>query len=88
MPVMLSPLDRWFDNLTVFAGLAAKDTASTSHWRRRFAEPFSDFGSTIGNGVGVNVLHEFEPGIEKLLKKHTPKFLTAMEEHRVRAGQR
>jgi len=85
---MLSPLDRWFDNLMVFAGLAAKDTASTSHWRRRFAEPFSDFGSTIGNDVEVNVLHEFEPRIEKLLKNHTPKFLTAMEDHRVRAGQR
>jgi hypothetical protein len=66
----------------------AKDTASTPYWRRRFAEPFSDFGSTIGNGVGMNVLHEFEPGIEKLLKNHTPKFVTAMQEHGVRAGQR
>ena len=66
----------------------AKDTASTPYWRRRVAEPFSDFGSTIGNDVGTNVLHEFEPGIEKLLKNHTPKFLTAMEEHGVRAGQR
>jgi len=66
----------------------ARDTASTPYWRRRFAEPFSDFGSTIGNNVGMNVLHEFEPGIEKLLKNHTPKFVTAMEEDRVRAGQR
>jgi hypothetical protein len=66
----------------------ARDTASTPYWRRRFAEPFSDFGSTIGNNVGINVLHEFEPGIEKLLKNHTPKFVTAMEEDRVRAGQR
>lgn len=66
----------------------AKDTASTPHWRRRFADPVSDFGSTIGNDVGMNVLHEFEPGIENLLKNHTPKFVTAMEEHRVRAGQR
>jgi hypothetical protein len=66
----------------------ARDTASTPYWRRRFAEPFSDFGSTIGNDVGMNVLHEFEPGIENLLKNHTPKFVTAMEEHRVRAGQR
>ncbi|HXM61569.1 MAG TPA: hypothetical protein VN950_12010 [Terriglobales bacterium] len=66
----------------------AKDTASTPYWRRRFADPFSDFGSTIGNDVGLNVLHEFEPGIERLLKNHMPKFVTAMEEHRVRAGQR
>jgi len=66
----------------------AKDTASTPYWRRHFADPFSDFGSTIGNDVGMNVLHEFEPGIEKLLKNRTPKFVTAMEEHRVRARQR
>jgi hypothetical protein len=59
----------------------AKDTASTPYWRRHFADPFSDFGSTIGNDVGMNVLHEFEPGIVKLLKNHAPKFLTAMEEH-------
>jgi len=65
----------------------AKDTASTPYWRRRFGEPFSDFGSTIGNDVGMNVLHEFKPGIEQLLKNHTPKFVTAMEEHSVRAGQ-
>jgi hypothetical protein len=55
----------------------AKDTASTPYWRRRFADPFSDFGSTIGNDVGMNVLHEFEPGMEKLLKNHAPKFATA-----------
>ena len=65
----------------------AKDTASTPYWRRRFGEPFSDFGSTIGNGVGMNVLHEFEPGIEKLLKNHTPKFVTAMQEHGVVPGK-
>jgi len=56
--------------------LVAKDTASTPYWRRHFADPFSDFGSAIGNDVGTNVLHEFEPGIEKLLKNHTPKFVT------------
>ena len=59
----------------------AKDTASTPYWRRHVADPFSDFGSTIGNDVGMNVLHEFEPGFEKVLKNHTPKFVTAMEEH-------
>jgi hypothetical protein len=66
----------------------AKDTASTPYWRRRVGEPFSDFGSTIGNDVGMNVLHEFEPAIKQLLKNHTPKFVTAIEEQRVRAGQR
>ncbi|MGD0182113.1 MAG: hypothetical protein ABSC15_20055 [Terriglobales bacterium] len=66
----------------------AKDAASTPYWRRRFGEPFSDFGSTIGNDVGINILHEFEPGIQRLLKNYTPKFVMAMEEHRVYAGQR
>src|SRR6202050_2180078 len=66
----------------------AKDTASTPYWRRRFGEPFGDFGSTIGNDVGMNVWHEFEPGIEKLLKNHTPKFVTAIEEHGLRAAER
>jgi hypothetical protein len=59
----------------------AMDTASTPYWKRRVAGPFSDFGSTIGNDAGVNVLHEFEPGIEKLLKNHAPRLVTAMQEH-------
>jgi len=59
----------------------AMDTASTPYWRRHFAGPFSDFGSTIGNNAGMNVLHEFEPGIEKLLKNHTPRLVMAMAEH-------
>jgi hypothetical protein len=59
----------------------AKDTASTPYWRRHFSDPFSNFGSTIGNDVGMNVLHEFEPGLEKLLKNHAPKFVTAKEKH-------
>ncbi len=59
----------------------AMDTASTPYWKRHFGGPFSDFGSTIGNDAGVNVLHEFEPGIERLLKNHAPKLVTAMEEH-------
>jgi hypothetical protein len=59
----------------------AMDTASTPYWKRRVSGPFSDFGSTIGNDAGVNVLHEFEPGIERLLKNHAPRLVTAMEEH-------
>lgn len=58
----------------------AKDTAATPYWRRHLADPCSDFGATIGNDVGMNVWHEFEPGVEKLLKTHTPKFVAAMEE--------
>lgn len=59
----------------------AKDTASTPYWRRKAAEPFSDFGATIGNDVGTNVWHEFEPAVENLLKNHTPRFVMAIEGH-------
>jgi len=61
--------------------LVAKDTASTPYWRRNVADPFSDFGSTIGNDAGMNVWREFGPSIEEFLKNHAPKFATAMEEH-------
>jgi len=66
----------------------ARDTASTPYWRRHCADSFSDFGTTIGNDIGMNVLHEFEPGIEKMLKNRTPKFVAAMEEHGVRVRRR
>jgi hypothetical protein len=58
----------------------ARDTASTPYWKRSRAEPFSDFGSTIGNDAGMNLWHEFGPSIEQLLKTHTPKFVARIEE--------
>jgi hypothetical protein len=54
----------------------AMDTASTPSWKRHVGSPFSDFGSTVGNDVGMNVFHEFEPGLEKMLKSHAPKFVS------------
>src|SRR5258707_378459 len=41
--------------------LAAADTASRPYWRRSAGEPFSAFGSTVGNDAGMNLLHEFGP---------------------------
>lgn len=57
----------------------AKDTASTPYWRRSVADPFSDFGSTVGNDAGMNLWHEFAPGIEQLMKSHTPQFVSRIE---------
>jgi hypothetical protein len=57
----------------------AADTASRPYWKRSFAEPFSDFGSTVGNDAGVNLLHEFGPGLQHLVKSHAPKFLSEIE---------
>ncbi len=57
----------------------AKDTASTPYWRRSVAEPFSNFGSTIGNDAGMNLWREFRPGIEHLMRNHTPAFVSRIE---------
>jgi hypothetical protein len=55
--------------------LAASDTASRPYWRRSATEPFSDFGSTVGNDAGMNLLHEFSPAIQHMVKSHGPKFV-------------
>jgi hypothetical protein len=58
----------------------AKDTASTPYWRRSLGAPFGDFGSTVGNDAGMNLWHEFGPAIEQLMKNHTPRFVSRIEE--------
>jgi len=64
------------------AGLssAAMHSAYRPYWRRGVSEPFSDFGSTIGNDAGMNLFHEFGPGIQQLMKSHAPKFVSRIEE--------
>lgn len=52
------------------------DTASRPYWRRSVGEPFSDFGSSVGNTAGMNVLHEFEPSLQQALKSHAPRFVS------------
>jgi len=58
----------------------AKDAASTPYWKRHLADPFSDFGSTVGSDAGMNLWHEFGPGIEHLAKTYTPAFVSRIEE--------
>jgi hypothetical protein len=53
----------------------AKDEASTPYWRRHRADPFGDFGSTVGNDAGMNVLHEFAPSLQQVMKSHAPRFV-------------
>ena len=65
--------------------VVAKDAASTPYWRRSLGEPFNAFGSTVGNDAGMNLWHEFGPGIERLAKGHTPMFISKIEE---RIGRR
>jgi len=59
----------------------AAATASRPYWRRSLEEPFGDFGSTVGNEAGMNLWHEFRPGIQQLLKSHTPRFVSKIKEH-------
>jgi hypothetical protein len=54
----------------------AKDAASTPYWRRHLADPFSDFGSTVGNDAGMNLWHEFAPSLEHLAKNHMPAIIS------------
>ena len=60
--------------------VVAKDAASTPYWRRSLAGPFNNFGSTVGNDAGLNLWHEFGPGIQQLMKSHTPKLVSRIEE--------
>jgi len=59
---------------------AALHMAYRPYWNRSASTPFSDFGSTIGNDAGMNLLHEFRPGLQQLMKSHAPKFVSRIEE--------
>ena len=70
-------------NTSYFAGVlsaAALHMAYRPAWNRSASAPFSDFGSTIGNDAGMNLFHEFRPGLEQLMKNHAPKFVSKIEE--------
>jgi hypothetical protein len=64
--------------LSVLASTAA-DSASRPYWRRSAGQPFSDFGSTVGNDAGMNVFHQFQPALRNLVKTHQPRFITAIQ---------
>jgi hypothetical protein len=61
-------------------GSMAAATAQRPSWRRSVGEPFGDFGSTVGNDAGMNLWHEFRPGIEQLMKSHAPRFVFKIKE--------
>jgi hypothetical protein len=70
-------------NTPYFLGVltsAAVHMANRPSWNRSASTPFSDFGSTVGNDAGMNLLHEFRPGLEQLMKSHAPRFVTKIEE--------
>lgn len=66
--------------LRVLTSIAA-DSASRRYRARSGTAPLSDFGSTVGNDAGMNLLHEFGPGIRQKVTGHLPEFVS-------RIGQR
>ena len=70
-------------NTSYFLGVltsAAIHTAYRPYWRRSPSQPLNDFGSTIGNDAGMNLFHEFGPGLQQLIQSHAPKFVSRIEE--------
>jgi hypothetical protein len=61
-------------------GSVAAETASRPYWRRSATDPVSAFGSTVGNDAGINLLHEFAPGIKQVVKNHGPRFAAKIVE--------
>jgi hypothetical protein len=70
-------------NSTYFLRLAtsiAADSASRKYRARSKTAPLSDFGSDVGNDAGMNLLHEFGPGLQQAVVTHLPKFVSRIEE--------
>ena len=70
-------------NTKYFLGVLASVASATAYrpyWARSSSETFNNFGSTIGSDAGLNVLHEFGPGIRQMVKGFTPKFVSRIQE--------
>jgi hypothetical protein len=70
-------------NTSYFLGVltsVAIATAYRPYWTRSTSATFKTFGSTIGSDAGINLLHEFGPGIRRMVKRHAPKFVSRIEE--------
>jgi hypothetical protein len=66
--------------LAVLASVASAHPSHLMYWARSPSETFNNFGSTIGGDAGINLLHEFGPGIRLMIKGVTPKFVSRIEE--------
>jgi hypothetical protein len=70
-------------NTSYFLGVltsVATASAYRPYWARSTSETFNNFGSTIGSDTGMNLFHEFGPGIRQMVKGHLPKFVSRIEE--------
>jgi len=70
-------------NTSYLLGLLTSVAGATAHrpyWARSTSGTFNNFGSTIGSDAGINVFHEFGPGIRQMVKSHAPKFASSIAE--------
>jgi hypothetical protein len=76
-------------NSSYFLGVltsVAIATAYRPYWARSTSATFKTFGSTVGSDIGIDLFHEFGPGIRQRLRGHAPKFVSRIEE-RIPHGQ-
>jgi hypothetical protein len=76
-------------NTPYFVGVLtsiAMHKAERPYWLRSAGVPIGDFGSTVGNDAGMNLLHEFGPGLKQAVTGHVP-FVARIEERIVRERQ-
>jgi len=65
--------------LRVATSVAAHSAART-YRARSGAAPLGDFGATVGNDAGMNLLHEFGPAVRKMTTSHLPEFVSRIQE--------
>ena len=67
--------------------MLAEHRAERPYWARSnsVSAPLSDFGSTIGNDAGMNLLHEFGPQLRQIVTAHTPVFVSKIEDRITRS---
>lgn len=69
-------------NTSYFLGVLSSVAIHSAYrpYSRSTLATFNNFGSTIGSDAGMNVFHEFGPGIHQIVKGLTPKFVSRIEE--------
>jgi hypothetical protein len=62
----------------------AAHKASRPYWARSNSVPIGDVGSTFGNDAGINLMHEFGPGLRQAVAGRMPSFVFRVEKRIVR----
>ncbi len=73
--------------LRVLTSVAAEN-ASRRYRARSGTAPLSNFGSTVGNDAGMNLLHEFAPGIKQRVAGHMPEVVSRIAHNFSQASAR